>query len=574
MKRLFKLGMLFVLPLLLGACHSYKSSVQATISQTNLSVERAKLYYDTYCSHQYTRATIDNRLPFVIGDAEWIWDSAEESQCDNKSAVDIPIVGGYAYKVYRQQSDGTYTCVSTSSKVVAVQDNTTGAISFYIRVSIPDVEDENAVNRTLNFEDKPGYNGLEYYITLDGCPAAITKFKDGVQVDGVFLGDETIDKREKIYKFADMLRGVCIARCSGTTRNDPEMEYGKVGETFVDQFGQLYTYYDSDKDGIADSVMPIFPEDIAFTIYFATTTNTGGGSGSGSSGTAPVAGSNLGTGTGTGGSAAAGGGGTGGSAVGEGTTTGETGSNAGTGTTTDGNAGTDTETDAETETTDTDTGSDVTTNIIGLVNPIVPVGYKKVDITTEVNQPSKSSINLGDSSKFVAFGTDGQTNCLTLCKMILNNYGITNYGSPNNVFKLMYEVDGQLQHYGDNVQQNYQNAIDCIDQHLEAGRPIIVGVNHTLDNGINEGTTDHFVVIYGRNYNPETGFYHYPYYEVARGSVDSGYNDSLNNFIYSPSDPPYFYDEISNRRDKKRYDVIQIRPNNGNTEGTISQFIK
>ena len=34
----------------------------------------------------------------------------------------------------------------------------------------------------------------------------------------------------------------------------------------------------------------------------------------------------------------------------------------------------------------------------------------------------KKPINLGDSSKFVSYKTNGITNCLDLCKMILNNY--------------------------------------------------------------------------------------------------------------------------------------------------------
>lgn len=34
-----------------------------------------------------------------------------------------------------------------------------------------------------------------------------------------------------------------------------------------------------------------------------------------------------------------------------------------------------------------------------------------------------------------------------------------------------------------------------IDRHLDADRPIIVGVNHTPNRNINEGATDHWIVI-------------------------------------------------------------------------------
>jgi hypothetical protein len=97
---------------------------------------------------------------------------------------------------------------------------------------------------------------------------------------------------------------------------------------------------------------------------------------------------------------------------------------------------------------------------------------------------------------------------------------------------------------------------------LENDRPIIVGVNHTIGRGINEGTTDHFVVIYGREYIDE---YHiaYFYYEVGKSNVMYGYNDEDNRFIYDISNPnkPQFYDDKSSRNDGVRFDVIQVRPN-------------
>ena len=170
-------------------------------------------------------------------------------------------------------------------------------------------------------------------------------------------------------------------------------------------------------------------------------------------------------------------------------------------------------------------------------------------------------INLGNKSKFVGYKTNGITNCLELCKKILNNYGLTSYGSSSNVFCLMHEVNGRLEYYGDNVQNNYKNAIDCIDRHLENNRPIIVGVNHTINKGINDGTTDHFVVIYGRDYDEIEKCNYYNYYEVGKSNIEAGYDDSLNRFYYKDGDKPEFYDPESKRGDKARFDVIQVRPN-------------
>ena len=171
----------------------------------------------------------------------------------------------------------------------------------------------------------------------------------------------------------------------------------------------------------------------------------------------------------------------------------------------------------------------------------------------------KQSINLGDSSKFVAWGTNGMKNCLDHCKLILKKYRLTEFGSPSNMFLLLKENGNVLTYTTDNPNKLYQEAIECIDKHLEANRPIIVGVNHTFGNTYNEGTTDHFVVIYGREFDGD--YWNYMYYEVGKGNVIDGYNDQTNRFIYIEGEQPEFYDKSSEIRNHSRYDVIQVRPN-------------
>lgn len=172
------------------------------------------------------------------------------------------------------------------------------------------------------------------------------------------------------------------------------------------------------------------------------------------------------------------------------------------------------------------------------------------------------NINLGDTSKFVGWKTNGITNCLELCKMILRKYGLTNFGNSSNIYRLMYENDGKLEYYKPNnvsIRDNYKTATNCIDKHLESGRPIIVGVNHTFNRGINEGTTDHFVVIYGRE-ELSKHCTHYLYYEVGKGNPVNGTSNE-NRFVYIDSDNPEFFDVQSQLRGGARFDVIQIRPN-------------
>ena len=70
------------------------------------------------------------------------------------------------------------------------------------------------------------------------------------------------------------------------------------------------------------------------------------------------------------------------------------------------------------------------------------------------------TIDLGDKSKVVTYKTNGVTNCLDLCKMILNNYGLNNYGNSNNIYRLMHEVDGALEYYGKEAEAHDKGEVD------------------------------------------------------------------------------------------------------------------
>ncbi len=205
----------------------------------------------------------------------------------------------------------------------------------------------------------------------------------------------------------------------------------------------------------------------------------------------------------------------------------------------------------------------------------------------------KRPISLGGESYFAGFNSISpfthkeETDCLALSKIILHNYGLDGYGLSSNVFKLMEELwigegrtdnDRVLRNYDDgitSIAQNYRNAINCLDEHLEAKRPIIVGVSHSKprrdENGkldlANEGATDHFIVVNGRGFDEVLGLPYYTYYEVGT-STSFGYNMEENRLVYDPINLTFY--DLKSKSDK-RYDVTQVRPNNKNLEGTISQ---
>lgn len=186
---------------------------------------------------------------------------------------------------------------------------------------------------------------------------------------------------------------------------------------------------------------------------------------------------------------------------------------------------------------------------------------------------SNTNINLGDPKKFVGYKKTDPRGCHNRCVDILNNYGVSP-GDKSHVFKLIYEKDGKLQYFGSNPKENYAKAIACIDRHLENKRPIIVGVTHTIfpaEKAYNDGTTDHFVVIYGREY--VGGYMYYMYYEVGKSQSSAGYDGDNNRFKYDPNEPS-FYDDSPKIYSNRRFDVSQIRPNDGNTEGTVHQNAK
>ncbi len=111
-------------------------------------------------------------------------------------------------------------------------------------------------------------------------------------------------------------------------------------------------------------------------------------------------------------------------------------------------------------------------------------------------------------------------------------------------------------------------------QSIMANRPIIVGVNHTLNKGYNEGTTDHWIVIVGRGYDTTQQQYYYTYMDTGRYVASDGCN-MTNNRLYYDSKNYVFQDAKAGTNNNKKYDVTQVRPNDGkNLSETINQPTK
>jgi hypothetical protein len=112
---------------------------------------------------------------------------------------------------------------------------------------------------------------------------------------------------------------------------------------------------------------------------------------------------------------------------------------------------------------------------------------------------SKENIYLGKDECFSGYRDSDKAGCHRRCVDILKNHGLKYFGSPEYVYKLVYEDGEKLAYFDDDPIESYETAIGCIDRHLENGRPIIIGVTHSYGLTYNpDHTTDHYIVIHGR----------------------------------------------------------------------------
>jgi len=130
-----------------------------------------------------------------------------------------------------------------------------------------------------------------------------------------------------------------------------------------------------------------------------------------------------------------------------------------------------------------------------------------------------------------------------------------NIGSSANVIQLYLEDEnGSLYLVG-----NVNEVFTVINNHIANNRPIIAGVNHTPKVDINEGATDHWIVITGRGYDTSKGQSYYTFVETGRSTemATDAIADS-NRLYYNPSDGKFSGPRWDGT---KKYTLTQIRPN-------------
>ncbi len=177
---------------------------------------------------------------------------------------------------------------------------------------------------------------------------------------------------------------------------------------------------------------------------------------------------------------------------------------------------------------------------------------KCIDLTDKVtwmSQYNKSELKKNASGVLEMYTKA----CWKTSRKLLLNAGLGS-DSGKNITPIVTALENN-DHTSIAVTADAKAGVEYIDIQLEKGNPVLVGVNHSLSYGINDKTTDHFVVIVGRGYEINKSYYRF--YEVGTSWAHKG--QSSNNRLYFDEND---FSLRSYRKNKsEKYLVSQVRKN-------------
>ena len=152
---------------------------------------------------------------------------------------------------------------------------------------------------------------------------------------------------------------------------------------------------------------------------------------------------------------------------------------------------------------------------------------------------------------------------------MLSNAGLSNEAGGKT---RLFQIAKEKQNANSNDQNVYlkidlnvaKNAIKYLDKQLEIGNPVLAGVDHHYQykynpkkkTVLNEGTTDHFILIIGRLC--KSGIIQYLFYDPGTGSEIKGGSDEN---ILTLNQVDYSLRGTTKYNTTKKYVVTQIRRN-------------
>lgn len=190
-------------------------------------------------------------------------------------------------------------------------------------------------------------------------------------------------------------------------------------------------------------------------------------------------------------------------------------------------------------------------------------GKKHIDLRNKIKYVSQFDIRFGDKK-------DQNKACYKACLMILRNSGLSEK-SAQNIKSNMYQVARAASNPAVGEQSDYleidktkaSEGLTYMNQQLEEGFPVLVGVDYKSEESPNsDDTTDHFIVIIGRGCS-ENGQY-YIFYEVGSyyktvDDIGKQAGQSDKNKLYLKKDGTLQGSPVS--MSHKNYIVVQIRKN-------------
>ncbi|MCO6173436.1 hypothetical protein NHF50_00100 [Flavobacterium sp. NRK F10] len=185
-------------------------------------------------------------------------------------------------------------------------------------------------------------------------------------------------------------------------------------------------------------------------------------------------------------------------------------------------------------------------------------GYRLVIGLVDNNAISKSkiAIDLNDKVPFVSQFSLERPNvaCCRASQKTLKDFGLDNSGLKSDRIITAKE---NLNHTKLDVTNNAKDGVDYINQQLESGNPVMVGVDHTLGKGQSDGTaSDHYVVITGRGYDTSKKQTYFTFYEVGTSHEEKGKSDK--NRLYVQKDNSI---KGTNYAGKRKFTVVEVRKN-------------
>ena len=497
----------------------------------SFTLDEAKEIFESQYTKITTKAGFQNTSKLNPSEFTPQWEKNRYSALKTKSGYDIPIIADKKLRAVRVSyygSEAKVYKVDIVQRLLVMKDGKTGVGFSYILTLVPDINSSDGYKAIKDFVpfslSKNSYSGLAIY-TLPGTNELIrvSRYEDGKKVDGVSLLHGSGTYIQKLKKMAHLLSGTIIQSCSSI-----KTRFGEYGED--DYWEDDYWEEDYSEDELWEGNDDF--TDVGDGLYQDS----------------------------------------------------------------DGNYYEDLDNDGYPETPCIDPS--IVEEEYPDEIPDPEYGEDGGYIETEPKDPNEDDSWLyddgnstGDSNSnedetlswkdipfddidlmkdeyFVKY--QDSKDCLRGCKDIMENMGFDDYGSSAEVIYLVRENDqhNALENYGDDVEENYKNAVDCINDHLEDDRPIIVGIDHSLGRDYNDGTIDHFVLIVGSGYDEDTGENYYIYVETGTSDLDTGVDPEDNRFYYD-DEQGMFIDE-SDRLDREAT-ITEVRPNNGEDYDTIVQ---